>query len=117
MTKNTIPLDVKQHKTRLYPLSPSLSHTFQKPCFLVKFPYKITPILLFPTPFLALNDIQILCHSATNVPSSMRNIRKEERKTKANQPIKMCLILEINTLNTIAYACKHLIRNRSYDVT
>ncbi|ERK02212.1 hypothetical protein HMPREF9145_0713 [Segatella salivae F0493] len=57
MTKNMIPLDVKQHKTRLYPLSSSLFHTFQTPCFLVKFPYKITPILLFPTPFFALNDI------------------------------------------------------------
>lgn len=68
MTKNMIPLDVKQHKTRLYPLSPSLFHTFQIPCFSVKFPYKITPILLFPTPFLTLNDIQIPCHSATNVP-------------------------------------------------
>lgn len=67
MIKNMVSLDIKQHKTRLYPLSPSLSHTFQKPCFLVNFPYKTTSILLFPTPFFALNDIQILCYSATNV--------------------------------------------------
>ena len=107
MTKNMIPVDVKQHKTRLYPLSPSLSHTFQIPCFSVKFPYKITPILLFPTPFLALNDIQILRHSATNVHFLYTQYPQ----------IKMCLILKINTLNTIAYACKHLVRNRSYDVT
>lgn len=85
MTKNMIPLDVKQHKTRLYPLSPSLFHTFQIPCFSVKFPYKITPILLFPTPFLALNDIQILCHSATNVPflHAQYPQRGKENKSKS----------------------------------
>ena len=85
MTKNMIPLDTKQHKTRLYPLSSSLSHTFQKPCFLVKFPYKITPILLFPTPFLALNDIQILRLSATNVPFLYTQYpqRGKENKSKS----------------------------------
>lgn len=85
MTKNTIPLDVKQHKTRLYPLSPSLFHTFQIPCFSVKFPYKITPILLFPTPFFALNDIQILRLSATNVPFLYTQYpqRRKENKSKS----------------------------------
>ena len=85
MIKNTIPLDVKQHKTRLYPLSPSLSHTFQIPCFSVKFPYKTTPILLFPTPFFALNDIQILRLSATNVPFLYTQYpqRGKENKSKS----------------------------------
>lgn len=68
MTKNMVLLDAKQHKTKLYPLSPLLFHTFQKPCFLVKFPYKTTSILLFPTPFFALNGIQTLYHSTTNFP-------------------------------------------------
>ncbi len=85
MTKNTIPLDVKQHKTRLYPLSSSLFHTFQIPCFSVKFPYKTTPILLFPTPFFALNDIQILRLSATNVPFLYTQYpqRGKENKSKS----------------------------------
>ena len=85
MTKNTIPLDVKQHKTRLYPLSPSLSHTSQKPYFSVKFPYKTTPILLFLTPFLALNDIQILRLSTTNVPFLYTQYpqRGKENKSKS----------------------------------
>ena len=85
MTKNTIPLDVKQHKTRLYPLSSSLFHTFQIPCFSVKSPYKITPILLFPTPFFALNDIQILRLSATNVPFLYTQYpqRGKENKSKS----------------------------------
>ena len=80
-----IPLDVKQHKTRLYQLSPSLFHTFQIPCFSVKFPYKITPILLFPTPFLALNDIQILRLSTTNVPFLYAQYpqRGKENKSKS----------------------------------
>ena len=88
MTKNMIPLDAKQHKTRLYPLSPSLFHTSQKPCFLVKFPYKITPILLFPTPFLALNDIQILCHSATNVPFLYTQYPQRGKKNKSESAYK-----------------------------
>lgn len=88
MTKNMIPLDVKQHKTRLYPLSPSLFHTFQIPCFSVKFPYKITPILLFPTPFLALNDIQILCHSATNVPFLYAQYPQRGKENKSESAYK-----------------------------
>lgn len=88
MTKNTIPLDVKQHKTRLYPLSPSLFHTFQTPCFSVKFPYKITPILLFPTPFFALNDIQILCHSTTNVPFLYTQYPQRGKKNKSESAYK-----------------------------
>ena len=83
-----IPLDVKQHKTRLYPLSPSLSHTFQKPCFLVKFPYKITPILLFPTPFFALNDIQILRLSATNVPFLYAQYPQRGKENKSESAYK-----------------------------
>ena len=93
MTKNTIPLDVKQHKTRFYPLSPSLSHTFQKPCFLVKFPYKITPILLFPTPFLALNDIQILRLSATNVPFLYTQYPQRGKENKSESAYKNVLNL------------------------
>ena len=93
MTKNMIPLDVKQHKTRLYPLSPSLSHTFQIPCFSVKFPYKITPILLFPTPFLALNDIQILRHSATNVPFLYTQYPQREKENKSKSAYKNVLNL------------------------
>ena len=88
MTKNMIPLDVKQHKTRLYPLFSSLSHTFQKPCFLVKFPYKITPILLFPTPFFALNDIQILCLFATNVPFLCAQYPQRGKKNKSESAYK-----------------------------
>ena len=93
MTKNMIPLDVKQHKTRLYPLSPSLFHTFQIPCFSVKFPYKITPILLFPTPFLALNDIQILCHSATNVPFLHAQYPQRGKENKSKSAYKNMLNL------------------------
>ena len=93
MTKNTIPLDVKQHKTRLYPPSPSLSHTFQKPCFLVNFPYKITPILLFLTPFFALNDIQILCHSATNVPFLYVQYPQRGKENKSESAYKNVLNL------------------------
>lgn len=93
MTKNMIPLDVKQHKTRLYPLSPSLFHTFQIPCFSVKFPYKITPILLFPTPFLALNDIQILCHSATNVPFLYAQYPQRGKENKSESAYKNMLNL------------------------
>ena len=93
MTKNMIPLDVKQHKTRLYPLSPSLSHTFQIPCFSVKFPYKITPILLFPTPFLALNDIQILRHSATNVPFLYTQYPQRGKENKGETACKEVLNL------------------------
>ena len=93
MTKNTIPLDAKQHKTRLYPLSSSLSHTFQKPCFLVKFPYKITPILLFPTPFLALNDIQILRLSATNVPFLYTQYPQRGKENKSKSAYKNMLNL------------------------
>lgn len=88
MTKNMIPLDVKQHKTRLYPLYSSLSHTFQKPCFLVKFPYKITSILLFPTPFFALNDIQILCHSTTNVPFLYAQYPQRGKENKSESAYK-----------------------------
>jgi hypothetical protein len=88
MTKNMIPLDVKQHKTRLYPLSPSLFHTFQKPCFLVKFPYKTTPILLLPTPFLALNDIQIPCHSSTNVPFLYTQYPQRGKENKSESAYK-----------------------------
>lgn len=88
MTKNTIPLDVKQHKTRLYPLSSSLFHTFQTPCFSVKFPYKITPILLFPTPFFALNDIQILRLSATNVPFLYTQYPQRGKENKSESAYK-----------------------------
>ena len=88
-----IPLDVKQHKTRLYRLSPSLSHTFQKPCFLVKFPYKTTPILLFPTPFLALNDIQIPYHSATNVPFLYTQYPQRGKENKSKSAYKNVLNL------------------------
>ena len=88
MTKNMIPLDAKQHKTKLYPLSPLLSHTFQKPCFLVKFPYKTTSILLFPTPFFALNDIQILCHSATNVPFLYTQYPQRGKENKSESAYK-----------------------------
>ena len=93
MTKNMIPLDAKQHKTRLYPLSSSLSHTFQKPCFLVKFPYKITSILLFSTPFFALNDIQILCHSATNVPFLYAQYPQRGKENKSESAYKNVLNL------------------------
>lgn len=93
MTKNMIPLDAKQHKTRLYPLSSSLSHTFQKPCFLVKFPYKITSILLFPTPFLALNDIQILRLSATNVPFLYTQYPQRGKENKSESAYKNVLNL------------------------
>ena len=93
MTKNMILLDVKQHKTRLYPLSPSLFHTFQIPCFSVKFPYKMTPILLFPTPFLALNDIQILCHSATNVPFLYTQYPQRGKENKGETAYKEVLNL------------------------
>lgn len=93
MIKNMIPLDAKQHKTRLYPLSSSLSHTFQIPCFSVKFPYKITPILLFPTPFLALNDIQILCHSATNVPFLYAQYPQRGKENKSKSAYKNVLNL------------------------
>ena len=88
MTKNMIPLDVKQHKTRLYPLSPSLFHTFQITCFSVKFPYKTTPILLSPTPFLALNDIQILRLSATNVPFLYTQYPQRGKETKSKSAYK-----------------------------
>lgn len=88
MTKNMIPLDAKQHKTRLYPLSPSLFHTFQKSCFLVKFPYKTRFILLYPTPFLALNDIQILCHSATNVPFLYTQYPQRGKENKSESAYK-----------------------------
>ena len=94
MTKNMIPLDAKQHKTKLYPLSPLLSHTFQKPCFLVKFPYKTTSILLFPTPFFALNDIQILCHSATNVPFLYAQYPQRGKENKSESAYKNMLNLE-----------------------
>lgn len=93
MTKNMIPLDVKQHKTRLYPLSPSLSQTFQIPCFSVKFPYKTTPILLFPTPFLALNDIQILRLSATNVPFLYAQYPQRGKENKSKSAYKNVLNL------------------------
>ena len=93
MTKNTIPLDAKQHKTRLYPLSSSLSHTFQKPCFSVKFPYKTTSILLFPTPFFALNDIQILCHSATNVSFLYAQYLQRGKENKSKSAYKNMLNL------------------------
>ena len=88
MTKNMIPLDAKQHKTRLYPLSPSLFHTFQIHCFSVKFPYKITSILLFSTPFLALNDIQILRLSATNVPFLYTQYPQREKENKSESAYK-----------------------------
>ena len=94
MTKNMVSLDTKQHKTRLYPPSPSLSHTFQKPCFLVKFPYKITSILLFSTPFFALNDIQILCHSATNVSFLYAQYLQRGKKNKSESAYKNILNLE-----------------------
>lgn len=93
MTKNMIPLDAKQHKLRLYPLYSSLSHTFQKPCFSVKFPYKITPILLFLTPFFALNDIQILCHSATNVPFLYAQYPQRGKENKSESAYKNMLNL------------------------
>lgn len=93
MTKNMILLDVKQHKTRLYPLSPSLFHTFQIPCFSVKFSYKMTPILLFPTPFLALNDIQILRHSATNVPFLYTQYPQRGKENKGETAYKEVLNL------------------------
>ena len=93
MTKNMIPLDAKQHKTKLYPLSPLLSHTFQKPCFLVKFPYKTTSILLFPTPFFALNDIQILCHSATNFPFLYAQYPQRVKENKSESAYKNVLNL------------------------
>lgn len=93
MTKNMVSLDAKQHKTRLYPLSPSLFHTFQIPCFSVKFPYKTTPILLFPTPFLALNDSQILCHSATNVPFLCAQYPQRGKENKSESAYKNMLNL------------------------
>lgn len=93
MTKNMIPLDVKQHKTRLYPLSPSLFHTFQKPCFSVKFPYKTTSILLFPTPFFALNDIQILRLSATNAPFLYTQYPQRGKENKSKSAYKNVLNL------------------------
>mgnify|MGYP007072659614 FL=1 len=93
MTKNTISLDVKQHKTRLYPPSPSLFHTFQRPCFSVKFPYKTTFILLFPTPFFALNDIQILCHSATNFPFLYAQYPQRGKENKSESAYKNVLNL------------------------
>ena len=88
-----IPLDAKQHKTRLYPLSSSLSHTFQKPCFLVKFPYKITPILLFLTPFFALNDIQIPRLFATNVPFLYTQYPQRGKENKSESAYKNVLNL------------------------
>ena len=93
MTKNMVSLDIKQHETRLYPPSPSLFHTFQITCFSVKFPYKITPILLFPTPFLALNDIQILCHSATNVPFLCAQYPQRGKENKSESAYKNVLNL------------------------
>ena len=93
MTKNTISLDAKQHKTRLYPPSPSLFHTFQRPCFSVKFPYKTTSILLFPTPFFALNDIQILCHSATYVPFLYAQYPQRGKENKSKSAYKNVLNL------------------------
>ena len=93
MTKNTISLDVKQHKTRLYPLSPSLFHTFQIPCFSVKFPYKTSSILLFPTPFFPLNDIQISCHSATNVPFLYTQYPQRGKENKSESAYKNVLNL------------------------
>lgn len=93
MTKNMIPLDVKQHKTRLYPLSPSLFHTFQIPCFSVKFPYKTISILLSPTPFFALNGIQILCHSATNVSFLYAQYPQRGKENKSESAYKNVLNL------------------------
>ena len=93
MTKNMVSLDIKQHKKRLYPPSPSLFHTFQKPCFLVKFPYKITSILLFSTPFFALNDIQILCHSATNVSFLYAQYLQRGKENKSKSAYKNMLNL------------------------
>lgn len=88
MTKNMVSLDIKQHKKRLYPPSPSLFHTFQIPCFSVKFPYKTTSILLSPTPFFALNDIQILCHSATNVPFLCAQYPQKGKENKSESAYK-----------------------------
>lgn len=93
MTKNMISLDAKQHKTRLYPLSSSLFHTSQKPCFSVKFPYKTTSILLFPTPFFALNDIQILCLFATNVPFLYAQYPQRGKENKSKSAYKNVLNL------------------------
>lgn len=93
MTKNMVSLDAKQHKTRLYPPSPSLFHTFQITCFSVKFPYKTTPILLFPTPFLALNDIQILCLFATNVPFLCAQYPQRGKENKSESAYKNVLNL------------------------
>ena len=93
MTKNMVSLDIKQHETRLYPPSPSLFHTFQRPCFSVKFPYKTTSILLFLTPFFALNDIQILCHSATNVPFLCAQYPQRGKENKSKSAYKNVLNL------------------------
>ena len=93
MTKNMVSLDIKQHETRLYPPSPSLFHTFQIPCFSVKFPYKITSILLFPTPFFALNDIQILRLSATNVPFLYTQYPQRGKENKSKSAYKNMLNL------------------------
>ena len=93
MTKNMVSLDAKQHKTMLYPLSPSLFHTFQRPCFLVKFPYKTISIRLFPTPFFPLNDSQILCHSATNVPFLCAQYPQRGKENKSESAYKNVLNL------------------------
>ena len=93
MTKNMVSLDIKQHETRLYPPSPSLFHTFQRPCFSVKFPYKTISILLFPTPFFPLNDIQILCHSATNVSFLYAQYPQRGKENKSKSAYKNVLNL------------------------
>ena len=93
MAKNMVSLDAKQHKTSLYPLFPSLFHTFQRPCFLVKFPYKTISIRLFPTPFFALNDSQILCHSATNVPFLCAQYPQRGKENKSESAYKNVLNL------------------------
>lgn len=48
---------------------------------------------MFPTPFFALNDIQILCHSATNVPFLCAQYPQRGKENKSESAYKNVLNL------------------------
>ena len=48
---------------------------------------------MFPTPFFALNDIQILCHSATNVPFLYAQYPQRGKENKSKSAYKNVLNL------------------------
>ena len=48
---------------------------------------------MFPTPFFALNDIQIFCHSATNVPFLYAQYPQRGKENKSESAYKNMLNL------------------------